>query len=161
VKRSLFASILIITALIFSCTEKKQDEIKTEADSNMQLKQLTIENVWTRVGAARGNSAMYFDIVNNTLDDDTLISASSDAADLVEVHETYKRENDRMGMRRVASVPVKANSITRFKPMGHHVMLIKLTGDLKLGDTIEVALIFKNSGEITLKSIVKDMMMKQ
>lgn len=103
---------------------------------------------------------MYFDIINNTPNDDTLISASSDAADLVEVHETYKKDDDRMGMRRVERVPAPANSTTRFKPMGLHVMLIKLTGDLKTGDTVKAVLTFKNSGEKKISSIVKNMVMQ-
>jgi copper(I)-binding protein len=160
VNLKLLTAALIIAACMFSCTDKKQEESKTEVDSNVQAKQITIENIWTRVGAEKGNSAMYFDIVNNTPNDDTLINASSDAADLVEVHETYKKDEDRMGMRRVERVPVPAKSTTRFKPMGHHVMLIKLTGDLKLGDTVNAVLTFQNSGEIKISSMVKDMIMQ-
>lgn len=159
-KLNLFLLTLIIAACIFSCTEKKQDESKTEDDSIVQVTGINVENAWTRVGAGRGNSAMYFDIINNTPNDDTLISASSDAADLVEVHETYKKDDDRMGMRRVERVPAPANSTTRFKPMGLHVMLIKLTGDLKTGDTVKAVLTFKNSGEKKISSIVKNMVMQ-
>lgn len=160
VKHNLLKVTLVIAACVFSCTEKKQDESKTAKDSIVQMTGITVENVWTRVGAERGNSAMYFDIVNNTSSDDTLISASSDAADLVEVHETYKKDNDRMGMRHVEIVPAPANSTTRFKPMGLHVMLIKLTGDLKTGDTVKAVLTFKNFGEMKISCVVKNMVMQ-
>ena len=157
VKLKLITTAIIIAACFLSCAEKKQDDSKTKVDSNLQKKQITIENIWTRVGAQKGNSAMYFDIVNNTPNNDTLISASSSAADLVEIHETFKKDKDRMGMRRVNSVPTPANSTTGFKPMGHHVMLIKLTGDLKTGDTVNAVLSFKYSDEIKIESIVKNM----
>lgn len=159
-KHNLLIITLTIAACIFSCSEKKQDDPNTESDSAVRLTGMTIENVWTRVGAERGNSAMYFDIVNNTPNDDTLITVRSEAADLVEIHETYKKEEDRMGMRRVEMVPVPANSTTRFKPMGHHVMLIKLTRDFKTGDTLNAALTFKNAGEIKISSIVNNVEMQ-
>ena len=72
--------------------------------------------------------------------------------DLVEVHETYEKEGARMGMRRVEKVPVPANSTTSFKPMGHHVMLIKLSEDLHVGDTVAAVLNFKIAGEKKIRN---------
>ena len=62
-----------------------------------------------------------------------------------------------MGMRQVEHVPVPAGSTFYFKPMGHHVMLIKLTQDLKAGDTVKAVLKFSKAGEIKINSLTKNM----
>ena len=59
-------------------------------------------------------------------------------------------------MRQVEQVTIPAGSAFNFKPMGHHVMLIKLTRDLKKGDTVKAVLKFKKSGEFEINSLVKD-----
>ena len=148
---------ILAAAFIFSCGEKKQDEPVTKDNSVMKAGQLVVENAWTRVGAENGNSAMYFDIVNNTSVNDTLIGVASDAAELVEIHETFKRDENKMGMRQVENVPLPAGSTFFFKPMGHHIMLINLMRDLKAGDTVKAVLKFRNSGELKINSPVKNM----
>jgi copper(I)-binding protein len=149
--------LILAAALIFSCGEKKQDESGNNEKSVMKADQLAVENVWTRVGSENGNSAMYFDIVNNTSFNDTLIKAATDAAELVEIHETYNMDENKMGMRQVKNVPVPAGSTFYFKPMGHHIMLIKLKRDLKAGDTVKAVLKFRKSGELKINSPVKNM----
>lgn len=115
--------------------------------------------VWARTGMAGGNSAVYMMLVNGTSADDELLSASSEVAEAVELHESKMGANGEMQMIPQASVPLAAGAKVEFKPGGLHVMLIGLKQDLKAGDEIEVTLHFKNHADITLKVIVKEAMM--
>ncbi|MFA7229614.1 MAG: copper chaperone PCu(A)C, partial [Melioribacteraceae bacterium] len=83
---------------------------------------ITIKDAWIRPSVKDANSALFFEVTNNAAAADTLLSAKSELAEMVEVHETYKKENDMMGMREVEKVPVPAKSSVMFKPRGLHIM---------------------------------------
>jgi periplasmic copper chaperone A len=115
--------------------------------------------VWARTGMVDGNSAVYMMLVNGTSADDELISASSDVADAVELHESKMGANGEMQMIPQASIPLAAGAKVEFKPGGLHVMLIGLKQELKVGDQFEITLHFKNHPDTVLKVIVKEGMM--
>lgn len=116
-----------------------------------------INDAWIRVAASGSNTALFFEVINKSDKPDTLLSAESNLSEVVEVHETFKRENDMMGMRKVKFVVVPPKSSVKFKPRDLHVMLIKLKKDLKAGDKGEATLIFKNSGKVKVEAMVRDM----
>lgn len=118
---------------------------------------ITIQDAWIRPAAANANSAIFFEILNKSGIADTLLSAQSNLAEIVELHETYKKENDMMGMREVHKVVIPANGIVKFKPLGLHAMLIGVLKDIRLGEHHEVALVFKSAGAIKVKAVVRDM----
>lgn len=113
--------------------------------------------VWARTGMAGGNSAVYMVLVNGTGTDDELLSASSDVAEAVELHESKMGDNGEMQMIPQTSIPLATGEKVTFKPGGLHIMLIGLKQDLKAGDTFEVTLHFKNHEPITLVVTVQDM----
>jgi copper(I)-binding protein len=122
---------------------------------NAQSK-IEIKDVWARPAAKHANSAMYFRINNNGDIPDTLISAKSKSADLTQVHETYKRENNQMGMRELKFIAIPQKSVVELRPGGFHIMLLDMKKDYKIGDLIKAAVKFKNVGTIKVNAIVKD-----
>ena len=114
---------------------------------------IEIKNPWIRPGAKGMNTAMYFEMVNSGDEADTLYKAESKLADIVELHETYMKD-DMLGMRKVDYVVVKAKASFRFKPGGNHVMFIDLKRKLKVGDKGEVTLFFKREGKVKVKAVV-------
>ena len=122
-------------------------------------KDVEASDVWARTGMAGGNSAVYMMLVNGTSADDELLSASSDVAEAVELHESKMGANGEMQMIPQASILLAAGAQVEFKPGGLHVMLIGLKQELKIGDEFELTLHFKNHADITLKVIVKEAMM--
>ncbi len=118
---------------------------------------ITIRDAWIRPAAANANSAFFFEVVNNGSAADTLLSANGDLSEIVEIHETYKRESDMMGMREVHNVPIPAKSTVKFKPGALHVMLIGLTKDVRPGEQYDLILQFKNAGTKKVKAVVRDM----
>ncbi|AFN74391.1 hypothetical protein MROS_1153 [Melioribacter roseus P3M-2] len=122
---------------------------------NAQQSKLKIESAWARPAASGHNSALYMTISNTGDSEDTLYAAKSAAAQIVEIHETYKAGDDMMGMREVDHVEIAPESSVSFKPGGHHIMLIGATIDLKAGDTIKVDLFFRKNGKLTVEATVK------
>ena len=79
--------------------------------------------------------------------DATLVSARSDIAGIVEVHE-MKIENDVMRMRAVGELKLPANQIITFKSGGYHLMMMDLKKQMKTGFEAQISLVFrKASGE--------------
>lgn len=124
--------------------------------SAQDKREMVVKDAWVRPSAVGMNSALFFKVTNNTNSVDTLFDASSDAADIVEVHETYMR-GDKMGMRRAVAV-VNPGETIEFKPKSLHVMMIKLLKDLKIGEKIQATLHFKKAGDVEIEAEVKDLM---
>ena len=116
---------------------------------------LTVSDVWARPGIAGGNSGVFFTIDNPSGEPDRLLSAESDAADAVELHQTTMVD-DVMKMTPQEFVDIPANGQVIFQPGDLHVMLIGLHNQLNAGDSFELILTFENAGEITLTATVQE-----
>jgi hypothetical protein len=101
-----------------------------------------------------GNGAVYVTLTNGGAQADSLVSASSDAAQKVELHEA-KNEGGVMKMRPVKAIPVPASGKTELKPGGYHIMLMGLKHDLKPGENVPVTLKFERGGELRIQAAVK------
>lgn len=148
----------IVTAVLFFFILVNFSNTFSQEIQNQKSK-IQIHNPWIRVAAQGANTALFFVIENTGEKPDTLISAESKIADIVEVHETYAKGNDMMGMREVKFVAVSPKSKVEFKPRSLHVMLIDVVKDLKTGGKVDAVLIFKHAGKIKLKAVVQEMPM--
>lgn len=144
--------LLIIATLIFTF-----NIIALAQQPKSQISIIQIQKAWARPAVKYANSALYFVIENNSTKTDTLLGAESKIAEEVEVHESFKKDNNKMGMRPAGKIAIKPKSEFEFKPGGFHVMLLGVTKDLKIGDKIEIVLLFKNKGKIKIKAEVRDM----
>jgi hypothetical protein len=99
-------------------------------------------------------SAAYMTLVNGSDTADALVSAATDAAEVVELHTVIMEENV-MRMRPVEQIDVPANGETELRPGGFHIMLIGLQRDLNEGDTVNLTLTFANAGDVTLSAPVQ------
>ena len=90
----------------------------------------------------------FMTITNNGAEDDRLVSASSDAAAEVQLHE-MAMDGDVMKMRRLADgIVIPAGETVELKPGGLHVMFIGLAAPFVEGETVTVTLSFEKAGSI-------------
>lgn len=99
------------------------------------------------------NAAAYMTLTNDGDSADQLISASTDIAGSVELHQTTT-EDGSMSMQQVTGVEIPASGQAVLEPGGLHVMLIGVTEDLAEGDTVELTLAFEDAGEQTVSAEV-------
>lgn len=117
--------------------------------------QLTVKDAWAR-SALQGNpTAIYFVINNPTDEEDVLLTASTDASMMTELHMSSMDASGVMKMTPQENVPVPAKSEVIFKQGGLHVMLMNIKKDLKPGDTVKLTLNFEKAGQIVLDVPVK------
>lgn len=143
---------LLIFASFFaiSCSGESEQQEQVIDGEGVQ-----IEGAWARPASEGRMSAAYFLITNFEESDDALIGVESDVAQLVEVHESYEREEGMMGMREVPEVELPSESTVRFQQGGLHIMLIQVTRTLADGDTFELTLNFSNSESQTIEVPVR------
>jgi copper(I)-binding protein len=97
---------------------------------------------------------VYLTLVNKSAAPDALLSAASDAAATVEIHESYM-ESAMAKMRRVAWIDVPAGQSVELKPGGYHIMLIDLTRDLTPGQSVQLTLTFRNAGKLPVTASIR------
>lgn len=73
-----------------------------------------------------------------------LVSASSEAAERVEIH-TMTMEDDMMRMRQVDGIDVAAGETFVLEPGGPHLMLFGFDTSLRAGDTAEMLFTFEDA----------------
>jgi copper(I)-binding protein len=94
-------------------------------------------------------------LVNTGGEADRLISARSDVAEVVEIHET-RMEGEVMKMQHLPDgIELPARSQVELKPGGYHIMLIGLKRDLNEGDQVRLELEFEKNGRKTVNAQVR------
>lgn len=111
---------------------------------------------WARAAMAGGNSAVYMLLHNHSTEGDTLLSASSDVAEAVELHLSQMNADGTMAMVQQEKIDLPADGEVELKPGSYHIMLIGLKQELVVGSEITITLTFEHAGEITLTVPVKD-----
>ena len=101
-----------------------------------------------------GNGAVYAALANTGREPDALVAAASDAAGVVEIHESYL-ESGMMKMRPLTKIDVPAGKTVEMKPGSYHIMLLNLTRDLEAGQVVQLTLVFQKAGKIPVTAQVK------
>lgn len=115
--------------------------------------QIFVEGAWARAmplvageGEAPTNSAAYFLIRNDGREGDRLTGATSEMAEVVEIHES-KLVNDMMVMEEQEFLEVPPGSSVELKPGGIHIMLLGIRKSLVAGEEFELLLHFEKAGD--------------
>jgi periplasmic copper chaperone A len=119
---------------------------------------MDVTNVWGRPALAGNNTAFYLNLSNGTATADALIGAAVAVCQTVELHESYDRGEGVMGMRPVENqrLALTSGGMAQLKPGGLHVMCIRTTQDLAVGDEVQVTLTFEQAGEAVVTAEISD-----
>ncbi len=128
-------AILPVIFFLISCGENTP-----ESETVLPEPGIHVSDGWARPGAEDGNSAVYLLVTNGYSKQDTIQSVETEVAGIVEVHESYEREEGMMGMRQIEELQLPPQSTVRLEPGGIHIMLMKLNRTLKEGDQFIITL---------------------
>lgn len=134
--------IIILGALLISACGAAPEDVE-------------VHSAWARPTLAGENAAVYFLLHNHTDTVHELIGASSNVADVLELH-LSKMENDVMIMEMQPSVTLNPDDEVMFEPGGLHVMLISIKEELKLGDHFGIILHFADHEDIVVDVTVQE-----
>ena len=116
---------------------------------------VTVSGAWARAAAKGAESAVYLQIVNGRLSDDTLVGVSTDSATKASLHETKTGDSGMTGMQPVDGIKVPAGKTVMLEPGGYHIMLEGLTADLVAGSQIRLVLTFEQGGPLNVTAEVR------
>lgn len=105
--------------------------------------QVVVENPWVRATVPNQQATGAFFRMTSK-QDATLVSARSDIAGVVEVHE-MKMEQGIMKMRPVENLRFQAGQTIEFKSGGYHLMLMDLKKQVKSGSEVQISLVFEGA----------------
>ena len=130
----------------------------TAAAHDYKLGALEIAHPWARAtppSAPAGGG--FLKITNTGATADRLVSVSSPAAALTQIHE-MKMDGNVMRMREVEKgLDIPAGGSVTLAPGGLHLMLMDLKGPLKQGTRVPVTLVFEKAGKIDVELAVEAM----
>jgi len=101
--------------------------------------QTTVKDAWVR-GTVPQQKATGAFMHLSSAQGGKLVSASSPAAGVVEIHEMVM-EGSTMKMRAIPGLDLPAGKTVELKPGGYHVMLMDLKAPLKAGEQVELSLV--------------------
>jgi periplasmic copper chaperone A len=112
-------------------------------------------DAWVRVPApSKTETALYVVLENHSARRRKVVSASTDAAAAVEMHE-MRMEGKTMVMTPVAEVAIPANGKTSFSPNGLHIMLFGLKARPAVGETVNVTLKLDDGSTVPVAATVR------
>jgi copper(I)-binding protein len=113
---------------------------------------IVIEEAYARSSGPTAKTGAAFFVISNTGDtEDRLISASTSASKIAELHTHIAGDNGVMLMRHDEDgFDVEAGGIHALKRGGDHVMMMGLTAPFVQGETVELTLTFEHAGEMSV-----------
>jgi periplasmic copper chaperone A len=116
----------------------------------------TVADAWARPGLVGAESAAYLTITNPGSAPDALVSISSPDAKMAQLHETSTDASGMTGMQPVTEISIPAGGSVALKPGSFHVMLMGLQHDLSAGGTLELQLVFRQAGKLTVQATIRE-----
>jgi copper(I)-binding protein len=87
---------------------------------------------------------------------DALLSVTTAAAAMVEIHETTTDASGMSGMHQIPRLEIAAGERVELKPGGYHLMLMQVAeGAIEVGKTIELELTFEKLGKVVVEAEVR------
>lgn len=115
-----------------------------------------ITDAWVKA-ADSGMSAAFGELTNDSDRDVTIVSASSEASSMLELHETVENDAGQMVMQQKdGGFVIPAGGSFALQPGGNHIMLMDLTAPLKAGDETTFTLTFSDDSTYEFTAPVKD-----
>ena len=115
---------------------------------------LSVRDAWSRTADSGAMTAIYFTLVNDGPETDTLLSAASDEAASATLHVSTQR-GSMMHMSPVTALPVPGEDSVSFRPLGAHVMLTGLVRPLIEGDSVSATLAFASGRTVRVVAGVR------
>lgn len=120
---------------------------------------LMVNDAWVRTTTGKKDPMMtgaFMDITNPTSEDRVLVKATTDVSDHTELHKMVKVDGKMMMTEAKEGIPVPKEGHRHLVSGGYHVMLMKLTKELKVGDEVKLTLEFDKGESIEVTAMVKE-----
>lgn len=141
------------TLALAGCTTA---DASPEAPAAPAGEDVTVADGWVKA-AETGMSAAFGELANAGPEDVTVVSATTDASTMLELHETVENETGEMVMREIeGGFVIPAGDSISLAPGGDHIMLMDLVDPLEAGEEVTFTLTFSDDSTYEFTAPVKD-----
>lgn len=129
-----------------------------EGDAEAQASgvEISIVDAWTKA-TDEGMTATFGTITNDGDEAITLVAASTEASDVVELHETSMDEAGGMSMmQKEDGFTIEPGEDLILEPGGNHIMLMDVTEPIEAGDEVLVELEFSEGDTVDMDTVAKE-----
>ena len=117
---------------------------------------VTVEDAWGRTSPAAATNAAFYMAINGGAAADTLVSASSDACGLTELHISVMTDGVMSMQHLPGGIDIPADETVMLEPGGLHVMCIDRQQEFLAGDSIPLTLQFAGAGTVDINAEIRD-----
>lgn len=145
---------LVSLVALAGCSSAEAE--RPSAPSSTAGGSVTVQDAWAKA-AESGMSAVFGDLTNTGVDDVTVVSVTSPASSMLELHETVEDASGSMVMReKDGGFTIPAGGELALEPGANHIMLMDLAEPLVAGAEITVTLTFSDDSTLDVTAPVKD-----
>lgn len=146
-----FGALALLAALALTgCASTPTTDSGTEADN------VSITDAWVKT-ADEGMSAAFGELSNTGTEDVTIVSATTAASNMIELHETVENDSGEMIMQeKDGGFVIPAGGSFLLEPGGNHIMLMDLTAPIVAGDDVTFTLTFADDSTLEFTAPGKD-----
>lgn len=142
------AALVAVSVVALSACSSESDA--TQAES------VTVTDPWVKA-IDEGMTAAFGVVSNDSSDDVTIVSASTAAAPMVELHQTSADATGAMSMSPVeGGFVIPASGSLTLEPGGFHIMLMGVTEPIVAGDDVTVTLTFADDSTLDVTAPAKE-----
>lgn len=154
-----------ITAAAVSVTACGQDDAgssaspetstSTSSESSAATTSITAEDPWVKA-VDSGMTAAFVTLENDSDTEVVLMSASTPASQMVELHEMTVKDGQMVMQPKEGGIPIPAGDHVHLEPGGDHIMLMDVTEPIEPGDTIDLTLTFDDGSTLDVEAVAKE-----
>lgn len=119
---------------------------------------VAIIDPWVRASeysaAVGGMTGMFMEIENNSGETITLVGAQTEAAAMVEIHQTAMVDGEMVMQKIEGGLEIPAGQTAVLEMGGNHVMLMGLNAPIVAGDKVSITLDFEGTDDVTLTDLI-------
>jgi copper(I)-binding protein len=147
---------LVLTALAAALVLAACGQAGATASPSSAAGGPTVTGAWIRPPQGADRPAGGYLVITGGSTADALLSARTDAARMVEVHETTTDASGMSGMHPIPRLEIPAGGTVELKPGGYHLMLMQVVaGAIEVGETVQLELTFEHAGVVVVQAEVR------
>ena len=150
------AVIATSTGLLTACGSDNSTTPESSATSTESpaAAPITAEDPWIKA-VDSGMTAAFVTLDNDSDDEVVLVSASTPASTMVELHEMVMKDGQMVMQPKEGGIPIPANDHAHLEPGGDHIMLMDVTDPIEPGDTVPITLTFSDGSTLDIEALAK------
>ena len=142
------SALVAVAAVLAACGS-------SSASTSSSAAPITAKDPWVKT-ATSGMTAAFVTLENSSSTADVLVSATSSAAGMVQLHEMVMQDGQMVMQEKKGGIPVPAKGEAVLEPGGNHIMLMELKAPIKVGEKVAITLTFSSGATVQIEAAARD-----